>query len=567
MIIVLAIAQVKPIGYTSIGDNMVRIRYLAFVLLIFWGMATGSLAQHPEADWETVGNGIEYRHFQLTDPPNQVFVARMDRNNPNVTIESSIAQGKLNGGLESVSGMAERYDQALNYWGSPTIPVSQTWGSRNQVVVAINGHYYDPGTGIPWFGQIHSGWYAKRHPDWDASGFVWKMDRSVFIGQCVTHPPDKQYVDFANDQIQELQGVNTERGQNQLILYTPQYGRDTGTDDDGVEVLVEMETPTYIALAQDVPFGIVRQIYKNQGSTPIPFDHIVLSAQGAAAQTLFENVHEGDRIGIAQKVKDCLASPQQDWTRAYAGVGGDFYFLKGGIIDQNVISKENAIVRAPRTAIAYNENYIFFIVVDGRFPGYSEGMTIEELAKFAKSTLGASYGIALDGGGSSTMVINGEVVNHPSDCYFRVYLPLVSSVGAESGIESTSGEEQPTEISSAASQYSSCERRVANGMMMVVVEPIQQSEGFSPGSYVTTLKPVNVYLGPGTNYQVLEAISAGVDGSVVSHFNELDGVLAKGSYWWKVDFGNTIGWVAEENLDSQLKRLVDTWTDSAYKTR
>ena len=317
---------------------VMRIRVLLISLILSLGVVFVSLAQQPELDWEMVGNGIAFRQFSLTNPTNQVFVARMDRDNPSVTIESSIAQGRLNGGLETVSGMAARYDQALNYWGSPTIPTSQSWGSRNQVVVAINGHYFDSETASPWFGQIHSGWYAKRHPQFDASGFVWKMSRSAFIGECVFHPKDKQFVDFANGATQVFNDINSERLPNQLFLYTPQYGRDTGTPNDGVEVLVEMETPLFIDSGSAMPVGYVREIHKDQGSTPIPFDHIVLSAQGAAAKTLLANdVQVGDRIGIAQKVKDCPVAPGQDWTRAYAGVGGDFYFLSAGAIVDDVV--------------------------------------------------------------------------------------------------------------------------------------------------------------------------------------------------------------------------------------
>ena len=80
-------------------------------------------------DWTQIANGIEYRQFTLPDP-NNIFVTRMDRGNLNVTVESCIAQGKLVSGKETVSGMAARYDQTINYWG-------QTWGPRNKVVVAI----------------------------------------------------------------------------------------------------------------------------------------------------------------------------------------------------------------------------------------------------------------------------------------------------------------------------------------------------------------------------------------------------------------------------------------------
>ena len=65
-----------------------------------------------------------------------------------------------------------------------------------------------------------------------------------------------------------------------------------------------------------------------------------------------------------------------------------------------------------RTAIAYNGSYVFFIVIDGWNAGVSEGISILELGGFALHTLQASDAVTLDSGGSSTMVINGQVVNN-----------------------------------------------------------------------------------------------------------------------------------------------------------
>ncbi len=67
----------------------------------------------------------------------------------------------------------------------------------------------------------------------------------------------------------------------------------------------------------------------------------------------------------------------------------------------------------PRTAVGViDDNHLVFVVVDGRSPGYSEGVTLTELADIMIS-LGATTAYNLDGGGSSTMVFNGELVNNP----------------------------------------------------------------------------------------------------------------------------------------------------------
>ncbi len=69
----------------------------------------------------------------------------------------------------------------------------------------------------------------------------------------------------------------------------------------------------------------------------------------------------------------------------------------------------------PRTGIAIHETgRIMMVVVDGRRSSYSIGMSSEAFARLLIQ-LGAVDALMLDGGGSSTMWVDGEVVNKPSD--------------------------------------------------------------------------------------------------------------------------------------------------------
>jgi len=417
-----------------------------------------------ESGWEVIAPGIEFQKFQLPDP-NMVFVVRMDRGNPSLTLESSIAQGKLSGGTETVSAMFSRYDQAINYWGGSANPT--TWGMRNQVVVAINGSYYDPYTGIPQGGQVHAGWYAKQYDDLGGwSGFAWKLDRSAFIGECVVHQADKQLVGYpATASSQPFSGINRPRQDNELIIYTPQYDSRTGTDSSGVEVLVEMTRPTMILPEPAYASGIVRHVGGGEGDSLIPFNHIVLSAHGTAAETLLENVQLGDEVRISQEITsyeaDCQTPSPLSWTKTYASLQGAYYFLKDSLIRD--FDDPGATDPKPRTAIAYNEAYVYFIIVDGRDSENSIGMTIHQLAIFARDTLSATHAVAEDGGGSSTLVINGVVVNntfcniHVCAGELRTFLPMVSqnSHGGQGTVAV-----EPEVVSSPAG----IERAVANGM-------------------------------------------------------------------------------------------------------
>ena len=110
-------------------------------------------------------------------------------------------------------------------------------------------------------------------------------------------------------------------------------------------------------------------------------------------------------------------------------VGGGPRILRDGVISVEVekerLSQTFADERHPRTAVGYSQNgqVLFLVVVDGRQPGHSVGMSLAELAEFMRMRL-ADFSLArenayqalnLDGGGSTTMVVGEQVVNNPSD--------------------------------------------------------------------------------------------------------------------------------------------------------
>ncbi len=111
---------------------------------------------------------------------------------------------------------------------------------------------------------------------------------------------------------------------------------------------------------------------------------------------------------------------QPEGPQVWHAVSGGPRLLRGGRI--SVEREEEGqrpgfdTERHPRTAVGYSGDgrYLILTVVDGRRPGYSRGMDLFELAALMRE-FGCSEALNLDGGGSSTMVIRGEVVNRPSD--------------------------------------------------------------------------------------------------------------------------------------------------------
>jgi hypothetical protein len=112
-----------------------------------------------------------------------------------------------------------------------------------------------------------------------------------------------------------------------------------------------------------------------------------------------------------------------DWPEAASAIAGAHRLLEAGNIPEPVLSSiwrseretRHAGLRHPRTAICLTgDNRIILLVADGRHE-QAQGLNLNELAQVMQR-LGCRDAVNLDGGGSSTMYIEGRgVVNHPSD--------------------------------------------------------------------------------------------------------------------------------------------------------
>jgi hypothetical protein len=125
--------------------------------------------------------------------------------------------------------------------------------------------------------------------------------------------------------------------------------------------------------------------------------------------------------GDVEKLEfDIVAAKQGKWRRQGRGCKADDVtgagpkLIAGGrvVLAGEGFAHEKA--RHPRTAVARTrEGKYLFVVVDGRQKS-SVGMTLSELAGELLE-MGAVEALNLDGGGSSTMVVKGQVRNSPSD--------------------------------------------------------------------------------------------------------------------------------------------------------
>lgn len=108
---------------------------------------------------------------------------------------------------------------------------------------------------------------------------------------------------------------------------------------------------------------------------------------------------------------------REDWKKLEHIVGGTPVLISNRDLVEDYSSEQTLdsflINKHPRTAVGIRENGEWvFVVVDGRFHGFFGGMAIKELAELMLM-LGCTDALNLDGGGSSTIVLERTVINEP----------------------------------------------------------------------------------------------------------------------------------------------------------
>jgi exopolysaccharide biosynthesis protein len=210
----------------------------------------------------------------------------------------------------------------------------------------------------------------------------------------------------------DVSGINRERKNDEIILFNPKFQLTTLTNNDGVEIVIRNNK--------------IAQIIDGKGSNSIPADGVILSATGKMREKLLRVV----KIGLKVKQLSFFMDPGEfekgvseyqnvpQFLLADDVVAGVPQLIKNGRIEitweQEKSSKAFVETRHPRTAVAKLKDGKFLMVtVDGRSEE-SAGIGLEELAKLLLE-FGAVDAMNLDGGGSTTMFLNGKVVNRPSD--------------------------------------------------------------------------------------------------------------------------------------------------------
>lgn len=352
-------------------------------------------------DFKTLHPGVEYAHVdhKIGNDPVKINLLRLDLRKVRLDVHHA-------------------FDRAIGV--QPTSEIARS----HDAIAAINAGFFRKDE-TPFSGDaagvlvIDKRLFSESKDARAAVGIInGRSSTQVYFG----HPDFRASVVGDDHTGIEIAGTNRERLKDEVIVYTPDFGNSTRTKSGGVELIIKRHK--------------VISINRN-GNSPIPKDGFVISRDGDGGDGLIERWKVGSRIRHAKVHSEVMYDFGPDIEREKKRVerfltfdpgvlfkleditNGVPQLIKNGKIDitwkEEKASKSFAEMRHPRTAVAkMKDGRFLMITVDGRQPGLSVGMTLQELADYLLS-LGATDAMNLDGGGSTTMFVDGKIMNTPSD--------------------------------------------------------------------------------------------------------------------------------------------------------
>lgn len=324
--------------------------------------------------------GYTYARDMISEIPWSIHILKIDRQRSDLALHTVVGQyPRL--GMATVPDQVKSLPQSL---GRP--------------IAAINGDFYKNAREYPgdpeglqiMDGELLSAPNPTRVCFWmDCNGVP---HRTNVISQFQVIWPDGTAIPF---------GLNEERDGN-AVLYTPAIGKTTRTS-GGVELVLEASGQgSWLPLQVGQSYTAKVRAVNSSGNSPVSKDTMVLSLNSELAQHV-PPVKPGSLIKVST-----ATLPDLKGTKTAIGGGPTL------VLDGKARTWSGSQPRHPRTAIGWNKDYIYFLVVDGRQRNVSVGMTFPELAEYMVK-LGCDEAMNLDGGGSATFWIYGNVINSPSE--------------------------------------------------------------------------------------------------------------------------------------------------------
>lgn len=362
--------------------------------------------------WEKlVAPGLTYRMEIDSKTPRVIHALRWSFTAPSLFARSEVSQMRL--------------------YGAPGAEAKETTSSivkKSKAIAGINGDFF-PASGEPLGTMVRDGQLLSR-PYPGRPAFAWGPSSQAFV--TLDWQGD---VSFDSGQPRQLQGINEDLQDDRLVLYTD-GAAEVRSNGPSTYLVLEMDNPQ--AAPNSVNRGWVTEVLRGQTSYKIKKGQYVIAMQGPGSASL-TNTTVGTAVRITMRTSGL------DWASFDNAIGGGPSLLRGGkFVDDGAagnFGKTFLENRHPRTAIGRTpQGDIWLVTVDGRQP-MSAGCSIREIADLML-TFGCTDAINLDGGGSTTLSLFGEVLNRPSDGTERrisnallIFGPTYSSPGETVTIE------------------------------------------------------------------------------------------------------------------------------------
>ncbi|MGI8974953.1 MAG: phosphodiester glycosidase family protein [Gaiella sp.] len=355
-------------------------RFVLAVVLALLSLAVAPLAR---GETRTLWPGTTFETgVQFTAAgPVAINVLRGPRPGGTTTLEPLLSNESLLG-TETLTSMQRRL--------APTVTTA-----------GVNGDFFTLATGRPngvlmRDGQLLSPPRGTRASAGITTDGTLDVRRVAFFGSWQGNGPKRPFNWF-----------NEPPGRGGLALFTDAYGPVTPLI-PGAVAAVLFPFPTAVPNV-DLSAQVV-EVIQQPGLVAIPGGGAVVVATGASAAALLAEALPGAPLTVRLTMRP-------DWPGVVAAIGGGPQIVRNGapvFRAGEAFTSRQLGPRAPRTGIGQRgDGGIVLVAVDGRQRGWSVGLTNFELAQ-ALVRLGAVTGMALDGGGSTTMAFDGHVLNRPS---------------------------------------------------------------------------------------------------------------------------------------------------------
>lgn len=275
-----------------------------------------------------------------------------------------------------------------------SIATVATMAQQSSAIAGINGGFHVT-SGIPnGIIKVENTWYADQTKKRAALG--WNKENTILLFDII----DTNRKLILGNKLHTIHALNKPRKPSSSVIYTPAFGKTTGTDSTGFEIIV---IDNKVASVNDA------------GNTPIPSNGFVYSV-GKNLKKNLSTINIGTHARFSVTIIPTNTNLEQ-WNQCDYILGGTPLLIQHGkrITDfsQEKTLQKFLTDKFARTAVGLTKKKrLIFVAVENLDMDDNDGMTMEELAKLME-LLTCTDALCLAGGHSSTLVINNNMKNNP----------------------------------------------------------------------------------------------------------------------------------------------------------